>query len=144
VNAESAGSIDIATDVLEAILAHARAEAPRECCGLLLGSLTEIRRAAPARNLATSPSRYDIDPADHFRILREARAAGLTVMGAYHSHPASAPVPSPTDLAEGLPNFLYIIATLRADLSFESLESGMRAYYFDGPAFREVRLTRKD
>jgi proteasome lid subunit RPN8/RPN11 len=130
-------------DVLAAIDAHARAEAPRECCGLLLGSLTEIRRAEPTRNLATTTTRYDIDPADHFRILREARAAGLTVIGAYHSHPASAPVPSPTDLAEGLPNFLYVIATLRAEPS-TSLEGGIRAYYFDGPSYREIRLIRAD
>jgi desampylase len=134
-------SIRVSTDVLAAIDAHARAEAPRECCGLLLGSLTEIRRAEPTRNLAVTTTRYDIDPADHFRVLREARAAGLTVIGAYHSHPASAPVPSPTDLAEGWPNFLYVIATLRADLA---LDSGMRAYYFDGPAYREIRLMRAD
>jgi len=132
----------VAREVLAAIDAHARAEAPRECCGLLLGSLTEIRRAEPTRNLAPQPTRYDIDPADHFRILRAARAAGLTVIGAYHSHPASAPIPSPTDLAEGLPNFLYVITSLRADLACP--ESSTRAYYFDGLTFREVPLVPTD
>jgi len=130
----------VATAVLEAIIAHARAEAPRECCGLLLGSLTEIRRAEPARNLSPQATRYDLDPTDHFRILRLARAEGLDVIGAYHSHPASAPVPSPTDLAEGLPNFLYLIATLRPEHAPASLERGIRAYYFEGATFREIRL----
>jgi proteasome lid subunit RPN8/RPN11 len=136
-------SVRIGRDVLTAIAAHARADAPRECCGLLLGPVAaaaeasdvlEVRQAAPTRNLAPSPTRYDIDPADHFRILREARATGLTVIGAYHSHPTSAPVPSPTDLAEGLPNFLYLIATLCP------LDPPVRAYVFDGQTYRELRL----
>jgi proteasome lid subunit RPN8/RPN11 len=132
VSAPESGSIRVATAVLEAIIAHARAEAPRECCGLLLGSLTEIRRAEPARNLSPQATRYDLDPTDHFRILRLARAEGLDVIGAYHSHPASAPVPSPTDL--------YLIATLRPEHAPASLERGIRAYYFEGATFREIRL----
>jgi proteasome lid subunit RPN8/RPN11 len=142
-------SVRIGRDVLAAIAAHARADAPRECCGLLLGPAAapppgsppgssdaiEVHRAIPTRNLAPSATRYDIDPADHFRILREARTTGLTVIGAYHSHPTSAPVPSPTDLAEGLPNFLYLITTLCP------LERGTRAYYFEGILYREVPLT---
>jgi proteasome lid subunit RPN8/RPN11 len=129
--------------VLVAIAAHARAEAPRECCGLLLGpamdtsgAVTDIAvsRAEPTRNLAAVTTRYDIDPADHFRVIRQARAAGLAVIGAYHSHPTSAPVPSPTDLAEGWPNFLYLIATLRP------LEPAIRAYLLDGPSYRELRV----
>jgi proteasome lid subunit RPN8/RPN11 len=135
-------SVRIGRDVLAAIAAHARADAPRECCGLLLGVAPpdgaagpiDVHRAAPTRNLAPSATRYDIDPADHFRILREARATGLTVIGAYHSHPTSAPVPSPTDLAEGLPNFLYLIATLCP------LDPPVRAYVFDGPTWRELPL----
>src|SRR5689334_18708397 len=66
--------IRIAPEVLAAIEAHARAEAPRECCGLLVGiAPTEsepaavIHLAAPAHNLASTPTRYDLDPADHFR-----------------------------------------------------------------------------
>jgi proteasome lid subunit RPN8/RPN11 len=131
-------SIRVLPEVIAAIEAHARADAPRECCGLLLGTTTDseraIQRAEATRNLASTPTRYDIDPADHFRILRDARRSGLTVLGAYHSHPQSVPVPSPTDLAEGLPNFLYIITTLL------HVEPRVRGYYLDGAAYREVRL----
>jgi proteasome lid subunit RPN8/RPN11 len=134
-------SVRIGRDVLAAITAHARADAPRECCGLLVGlapggapGALEVHRAEPTQNLASTPTRYDIDPADHFRILRQARSTGLTVIGAYHSHPTSAPVPSPTDLAEGLPNFLYLIATLCP------LEPVIRAYHFEGILFREVPM----
>ena len=34
----------------------------------------------------------------------------MSVVGAYHSHPHSAPVPSPTDLAQAFEEFLYVIA----------------------------------
>jgi proteasome lid subunit RPN8/RPN11 len=132
--------IGITAAALATIDAHARADAPRECCGLLLGSATEIRRAEPTRNLAPAPTRYEIDPTDHFRILRAARADGLTVVGAYHSHPASAPVPSPTDLADGLPNFLYIIARPHADHP----GSDTRAYWLNGQTFREIQLHPTD
>jgi proteasome lid subunit RPN8/RPN11 len=82
------------------MLAHARDALPNECCGLLVGTETHIRRAERARNLKASPTRYEIDPADHFRSIRAARAEGLAVIGAYHSHPRTAPEPSPTDLVE--------------------------------------------
>jgi proteasome lid subunit RPN8/RPN11 len=80
-----------------------------------------------AGNIAPEPTRYLIDPTDHFRILRETRHTGLTIVGAYHSHPASQPIPSPTDLAEALPNFVYLIATPRAGGS----GSDVRAWCLD-------------
>ena len=91
-------AVEIASSALSAMLAHARDALPNECCGLLVGTETRIERAERARNLKASPTRYEIDPADHFRSIRVARAEGLAVIGAYHSHPRTAPEPSPTDL----------------------------------------------
>jgi proteasome lid subunit RPN8/RPN11 len=94
------------------VLAHARAAAPEECCGLLLGQDAEVREIYPARNAHATPrTRYLIDPADHFAAMRRARAAGLEVIGAYHSHPASAAEPSDTDTAEAIPGFYYLIVS---------------------------------
>src|SRR3989442_6447217 len=42
-------------------------------------------------------TRYLIDPADHFAAMRTARSNGRRVIGAYHSHPASAPTPSDSE-----------------------------------------------
>src|SRR5260370_29789634 len=55
----------------------------------MLGSdhvVTDVRRA---RNIIVERSRdrYEIDPLDQIRIQREADAAGLDVIGYYHSHP---------------------------------------------------------
>jgi proteasome lid subunit RPN8/RPN11 len=130
--------VRIARRALAAIDVHARREAPRECCGLLVGAPDHVIHAEPTRNLAIKATRYEIDPADHFRILRAARAGGLAVIGAYHSHPFSEPAPSASDLEDGLTHFLYIIARpVPGDVG-----SDVRAYWLDGPhaPARAVRL----
>lgn len=91
-------------------MAHARSAAPAECCGMLLGTHDSIVDAARARNLSKDATRFLIDPADHIRVRRAGRASGLAVIGFYHSHPHSLPVPSDTDLAEATyPNHLLLI-----------------------------------
>ena len=105
--------VTVRGSVLRAIVAHARRAAPDECCGLLVGTGTRIESAHVARNLLRSPSRYLVDPADHFAAIRSGRKAGLAVVGAYHSHPASAASPSPRDEREATdPDFLYLIVSL--------------------------------
>jgi proteasome lid subunit RPN8/RPN11 len=116
-------SVDIASSVLDAMTAHARAELPNECCGLLVGSIGRVDESVPTRNLAASPTRFEINPREHFELIRRLRAAGDTqqIVGAYHSHPSTPAVPSPTDLAEAYyPEFVYVIVSLidpaRADV----------------------------
>jgi proteasome lid subunit RPN8/RPN11 len=123
--------------IIDDLLAHAGEEAPNECCGLLLGKVGLVERARRARNLHESPARFLIDPADHFAAMREAREAGLRVIGAYHSHPHSPPVPSETDVAEAIDTeLLHIIVSPGArDAPVEA--RGFRI--LDGN-FREVRL----
>lgn len=98
--------------IREAIVEHARREAPRECCGLLIGTAERIVEVAPARNEAERATEYRVAPEDHFAAVRRARVRGLAVVGAYHSHPASPPEPSPRDLADAWPDFLYVIVSL--------------------------------
>jgi proteasome lid subunit RPN8/RPN11 len=106
----------VAKAALDAMVAHAHAEMPKECCGLLVGSGDRIDEAKPARNLENSPTRYLIDPEDHFAVLRDARAAGRSVRGAYHSHPRGPSGPSPTDVAESNDaSLLHVIVSLERD-----------------------------
>jgi proteasome lid subunit RPN8/RPN11 len=98
------------------IVAHARREAPRECCGLLIGNDTAIDEAVPARNLADAPTRYLMDPQDHVNALRDARRRGVHVLGFYHSHPYSSARPSETDRAEATyPDHVYLIIGVASD-----------------------------
>lgn len=104
----------IAQAVLDDMLAHAREDSPRECCGLLIGDRHSIARSVRARNREAAPTRYAIDPEDHFAAIHAARAENRRVVGAYHSHPAGPPSPSPSDVAEasGGADFVYVIVSL--------------------------------
>ena len=97
--------------------AHAAREAPNECCGLLVGRSRTIDEAVPVRNVLDSPTRYAIDPAEHIALNRRLRGSGRSVIGAYHSHPRSEPVPSPRDVAEAhYPEFVWLIVSLRGEM----------------------------
>lgn len=104
--------VRVAGYLVRQMIDHARREAPHEACGLLLGEPGQILEVVPARNELADRSRYRIDPRDHFAAIRRARAQARAVVGAFHSHPRSAPVPSATDLAEAWPEFLYLIVSL--------------------------------
>jgi proteasome lid subunit RPN8/RPN11 len=105
--------VKIAQQVVNDILAHAREDAPKECCGLLIGGRDEVERNVRARNREAGYTRYLIDPDDHFAAIHSARADNKHVIGAYHSHPASPAIPSESDIAEASGwEFLYVIVSL--------------------------------
>jgi [CysO sulfur-carrier protein]-S-L-cysteine hydrolase len=100
--------------MVDEMVAHARAEAPNECCGMIGGrdgSATSIHRA---RNAEESPLRYVIHPTDQLRIMEEIEARGEELAAIYHSHTGSPAYPSQTDinLAENWPDPLYVICSL--------------------------------
>ena len=103
----------IASEVAEGVVAHARAEHPREACGLLLGTPGSVTHAEPACNVSRSPERnFEIDPSTLLRVHREARGQGLAVVGHYHSHPGGSAEPSRTDAARAVEDGqLWLIVT---------------------------------
>ncbi len=105
----------IAHGLVEAIVAHARREAPNECCGLLVGQAQCIERRVETRNAAHTPrTRYLVDPRQHFALIRELRGTAREIVGAYHSHVASPAVPSQADIERAwAAPFLYVIVSLR-------------------------------
>jgi [CysO sulfur-carrier protein]-S-L-cysteine hydrolase len=109
---ESEDQLFVPATVVDSILAHALGDAPRECCGLLLGAGRHIVKAVRTRNARAGTTRYLVDPEDHFAVIREARPSGLSIVGAYHSHPASAPTPSARDIEEAAYGFFYLIVGL--------------------------------
>jgi desampylase len=125
--------VRIAGAVLDAIEQHARDAAPDECCGLLLGGADLITLAIPTGNSASEPSRhYEIDAAEHFKGIRHARQLGVEVVGAYHSHPRSAPIPSETDREQAFEEFLFVIAGT----------TGIRGWRLRSGNFVEATLVR--
>jgi proteasome lid subunit RPN8/RPN11 len=80
------------------MVAHAVADEPNECCGLLAGTngvITEIHRAT---NVAEDKRvRYDVHDSQLVRMFAEFHRSKVEHLGIYHSHPRSEAWPSKTD-----------------------------------------------
>jgi [CysO sulfur-carrier protein]-S-L-cysteine hydrolase len=87
--------------ILEEMLAHAVAERPLECCGLLAGKVVdgigEVRAIHPLVNELKSATEFVSEPRGLFAAMKAMRAAGTDVLAVYHSHPSGAPAPSRLD-----------------------------------------------
>jgi proteasome lid subunit RPN8/RPN11 len=89
----------ISRDLLDEIVAHARGEAPNECCGVVAARDGEAIRVYRAHNAAPSPKlAYEMDGAEQYRIQMEVEESGLDLGAIYHSHPRTEPYPSQTDI----------------------------------------------
>ena len=73
--------------------------------------VTEVKRA---RNIVVERARdrYEIDPRDHIRIQREADAAGLDIVGYYHSHPDHPAQASRFDTERAWAGYVYLIVAV--------------------------------
>jgi proteasome lid subunit RPN8/RPN11 len=119
---------------LEAVRAHGAEGYPREICGILLGPpgkgrVTEVRRAG---NIIGRPDsrwpwtserardRYEMDPADQIRVQREADAAGLDVVGYYHSHPDHPAKASKFDEEQAWAGYVYLIVAIEQGIPVDA------------------------
>jgi len=120
--------ITISDKIKRAMADHAMLSRPEECCGVLSGVNGDITDMYPLRNEAAEPeTRYLASPQDLFTAMRRIRRSGQEMMGIYHSHPRSAPYPSPTDVAMAFyPEAFYFIISLepRLDIRAFRIEDG--------------------
>jgi len=135
--------VRIDREALTAIVAHARRDAPQECCGLLVGRPGEILEAIPTSNAAADPAkRYEISASDYFaqihrcRRINQAQSETFAVLGAYHSHPYGDPEPSATDTSEAFRDFLFVIVGMGEG----GRGMAIRAYMLEGDALSAVPL----
>jgi proteasome lid subunit RPN8/RPN11 len=106
----------IRQSALDAIVAHARAVQPSECCGMLVGLGRVIEESVAAANLASRDTRFLIDPKRHIETLRLTRRQGREVLGFYHSHVRTPAWPSPTDIAESAySDAVHLIVSLASE-----------------------------
>jgi proteasome lid subunit RPN8/RPN11 len=122
-------TLQLGPDLLGEIENHAASTYPRECCGILLGSIENnqwrVQRTMPAGNLAQEGvrDRYQLDPRDRFRAETWARQNGCAVIGFYHSHPDHDVYFSKTDLENSEeflmgqpwldPTYAYVVISVR-------------------------------
>ncbi len=111
-------AIHLDPELIDAIVAHARAEDPNEACGLVIGDRPAADggtalRFEPARNRAASPYRYEIHPDDLLRLTIATDDADEVFWAIVHSHVRSPASPSPTDVGLAFyPEAIYLLVSL--------------------------------
>lgn len=132
--------MQIDSELLEQVIAHAREEAPNECCGVLaveLGPPVRAVRAYRALNTAASPLRFEIDGREVLSLIERIEGEGLELGAIYHSHTRTAPYPSQTDInfAAHWPGVEWLIVGLSADEAPQA-----RSYLIDDGQVQEVAI----
>ncbi|MFC6824495.1 desampylase [Halopelagius fulvigenes] len=132
----------------EEVLSHARegadADPPREVCGVLAGRVEDaeppvefVERVRRVPNVAENPRvEYELDPEETLRTIEAVESEGLDVLGFYHSHPESDPVPSETDRRQATwAGYVYLVCNPGVRPT-----DRMNAYRWTGSAFERLSL----
>ena len=125
---------------LQDIFQHAESTYPEECCGILLGSLTETQKTVTEIILtenAWNPDtaldfsddklsddidksislskrrRYAIAPEVMLKAQKSARDSGINIIGIFHSHPDYPAEPSEFDRNYAWQEYSYIIVSVQ-------------------------------
>ncbi len=124
--------LTISQVLVDAIVAHARADHPDEACGVIAGPVGSDTptRFIPMVNAARSPTFYEFDSVDLLALYREMDDNDEIPVVIYHSHTHTEAYPSRTDISlAGEPEAHYVLVSTR--------ESGND----DGPyEFRSYRI----
>lgn len=108
--------LQISQDLVDKLLAHARADHPDEACGVIAGSAgSDIpTRFIPMVNAARSPTFYEFDSADLLKLYRDLDANEEDPVVIYHSHTSTKAYPSRTDIAYAAePSAHYVLVSTR-------------------------------
>ena len=128
--------INLHSDHLQAIQAHAESTYPEECCGLLLGNLNAdvktLIEVVPTENSwdeeaasnfqsvesstnhkPSKRNRFSIAPKVMLQAQKNARDRNLNIIGIYHSHTEHPAVPSEFDRVIAWSEYSYIIVSVR-------------------------------
>lgn len=105
-------------DCRDQMAIHAEETFPEECCGAMLGrdrddDVREVTQILRIDNIKDDnrKRRFLIDPRDLLKAEKAARAAGLDVVGIYHSHPNHPSRPSEFDRDHAMPFWSYLIVS---------------------------------
>lgn len=118
--------LNLKTSDYEKIVAHGREGKPLEICGLLVGKRDGenaiVEEVHEVDSKDKSELTYSMDGLKFMKIDAAAKKSGLEIVGIYHTHPATVPYPSVTDVARAhweesddliFPGYSYLIVSLR-------------------------------
>lgn len=113
---EVADVLVIRADLVDAMVAHARADHPDEACGVIAGPEGSDRpeRHIPMINAERSPTFYRFDSGEQLRVWRAMEEADEVHVVIYHSHTATEAYPSRTDISfASEPDAHYVLISTR-------------------------------
>jgi proteasome lid subunit RPN8/RPN11 len=128
--------------VYEGAVAQAQAEHPNECCGFFAGKwedhpgrrVARVLKRCPLVNESLHPQFEYFAERSLFPAVRDITHAGLDIVGIYHSHPTSDPVPSKKDREHNY----YGSEVVHVILSLKSATPLLRAWQISESEVREV------
>ncbi|MFZ0833668.1 MAG: M67 family metallopeptidase [Mycobacterium sp.] len=132
----------IRADLVDAVVAHARADHPDEACGVLAGPEGSDRpeRHIAMTNAERSPTFYRFDSAEQLGVWRRMESAGEAPVVIYHSHTATEAYPSRTDIALAAePDAHYLLVSTRHPVEHE-----LRSFRIVGGVVTEEPVTVVD
>ncbi|WP_158846501.1 Mov34/MPN/PAD-1 family protein [Saccharothrix deserti] len=106
----------IRRDLVDAMVAHARRDHPDEACGIIAGPEGSDRpeRFIAMDNAERSPTFYRFDSMEQLRVHRELERNDEETIVVYHSHTATEPYPSRTDISYASePKAHYVLISTR-------------------------------
>ena len=128
-------SISLTKDHLSEIISIAELRAPNEACGIIAGEGSASRKVYEITNTLLSPFEYLMDPEETVKVFWEMEKNNLEILAFFHSHPASAPLPSPTDLERNFyPDTPYLI------IGREKQNWIVRGFFLGAKDFQEIKV----
>ena len=106
----------IRADLVDAMVAHARADHPDEACGVIAGPEGSDRpeRFVAMANAERSPTFYRFDSGEQLEVWRAMDQADEVPVVIYHSHTATEAYPSRTDISLAQePDAHYVLVSTR-------------------------------
>lgn len=129
----------IPKELLDGMVAHCAQGYPNEACGILAGKGDAVSRIYAMVNTERSPVSYFMDPSEQFRVMKDMRERGLSMVAIFHSHPSSAAYPSSKDVSLAFyEDSVYVIVSLG------ETEPVVRGFSIREGTIREVAIEVKD
>ena len=115
-------SITIPPEAEAVMRAHAEVTYPNEACGALVGTGDGVNEPWMVTSAEPAPNEFDgghhnrylIAPAFQVQVERSALAAGLDLIGFYHSHPEEQARPSEYDRSHAWAGYAYRVYSVHA------------------------------
>ena len=112
-------TLDLPATIQTQLFEHAKEIAPIESCGYLGGKDGVVTTFYPMTNVDNSHEHFSFDPKEQFQAVKQARKAGESLIGVYHSHPETPARLSEEDIKLfNDPEPVYIIVSLKEDTPY--------------------------